>query len=49
VPFDLPIRSPFSYFLLARPGSVDLPAVLAFRQWLLAAMAPAPEASGTLS
>jgi LysR family glycine cleavage system transcriptional activator len=46
VPFDLPIRSPFSYFLLSSPDSADLPAVLAFRQWLLAAMVAQPEESG---
>jgi LysR family glycine cleavage system transcriptional activator len=47
VPFDLPIRSPFSYFLLAHPDSADLPAVVAFRQWLLAAIVPQPVLAGT--
>jgi LysR family glycine cleavage system transcriptional activator len=35
VPFEAPIRSPYSYFLVAREGSAERPAVAAFRQWLL--------------
>jgi LysR family glycine cleavage system transcriptional activator len=35
-PFDMPIRSPYGYFLVSHEGTALRPAVVAFRQWLLA-------------
>jgi LysR family transcriptional regulator, glycine cleavage system transcriptional activator len=47
VAFDLGIASPYRYFLVGNRSEAERPAVVEFRQWLLAqAEPPAPDAAG---
>lgn len=39
MPLDLPVRSAATYHLVCRPESLDDPRVIAFRDWLVAALA----------